>query len=228
MLFRSYCFLKTSIAVHFSSVIAVLTTHKAQNSVFFKSITFVCLIVVVLTGHYGANLTHGENFLTEPFKRGKENNISTDSLTVFDGAIKPVLEKKCVSCHNQQKKKGKLVLTTPDEIAKGGENGPLWIPGNADSSSLVKRIHLPETHDDHMPPSGKPQLTSNEIKLLEAFIKAGADTKILISKLNTNDSLHLLAKQIINQKINNKQVATTDLKFINAELIKNQIGRAHV
>jgi hypothetical protein len=204
-----------------TALLTSFTTAESHGTVYFKAINLACLIVVILTGHYGASLTHGEDFLSEPFRKGNKNLISTDSLTVFEGAIKPVLEKKCVSCHNEQKKKGQLVLTSPADIEKGGENGPLWIPGNPDSSQLVKRIHLPTEHDDHMPPNGKPQLTSSEIKLLEAFILAGADARLLVSKLEKTDSLHLLASKIIEQKINKKAIAASNLNFIDADLIKN-------
>jgi hypothetical protein len=57
---------------------------------------------------------------------------------------------------------------------KGGESGPLFVAGNAAESEMVKRLLLPEEHDDHMPPKGKSQLTKEQVELIRWWIDGGA------------------------------------------------------
>src|SRR5438105_4832136 len=43
---------------------------------------------------------------------------------LFTQRIAPLLQEKCLSCHNPQKKEGELDLSTREVALKGGENGP--------------------------------------------------------------------------------------------------------
>jgi len=93
----------------------------------------------------------------------------------FKKEIAPVLEASCVKCHNPEKKKGKLDMTTKDAFMKGGGDGKIVEPGKADESSLIKSILLPEDHDDAMPPLDKaPRPTAVQIEALKKWINAGA------------------------------------------------------
>ncbi len=161
----------------------------------FSILTAISIAAVVWTGHLGSVITHGEGFLTERFfpSTDEEQTGPTDSATVFNAAVLPVLNRKCNSCHNPGKKKGELIMTTLEGIAAGGENGAIWVAGKPEESSLIKRIRLPLDHDDHMPPDGKPQLTRSETRLLELFIRSGADGRQLLGALPKEDSLYLLA-----------------------------------
>ena len=42
-----------------------------------------------------------------------------------------LIRQNCLACHNPEKRKGKLVLTSRDLALKGGENGPALVPGIA-------------------------------------------------------------------------------------------------
>lgn len=88
--------------------------------------------------------------------------------------IVPLLERTCTSCHNPDKTKGELLLTTPEGITKGGENGPVVVAGKPDESPLLTRCLLPIDDDEHMPPEGKPQPTPAELETLRRWIAAGA------------------------------------------------------
>lgn len=138
------------------------------------------VILLSLAGHGGANITHGENYLTELLKRETEVKAPTGESKLFEGAIQPILEKKCVSCHNDQKTKGQLNMSSVAKMLQGGKHGDLWKAGDVSNSLFLKRAHLPLEHKEHMPPKGKSQLTPNELLLLEAWVKDGAslDKKI--------------------------------------------------
>src|SRR5262245_50408065 len=91
----------------------------------------------------------------------------------FTQKVQPVLETHCVSCHNPEKTKGKLLMSTVEGMTKGGENGPVIVAGKPAESTLVKRITLPKDDDDIMPPEGGP-LPSADIEVLKEWIAQGA------------------------------------------------------
>src|SRR5262249_20974714 len=72
--------------------------------------------------------------------------------------------------HNPEKHKGGLNLTTREAALKGGEEGPVIAPKNADKSKLI--TVLSAAADPHMPP--KKQLKPAEIDLLKKWIAGGA------------------------------------------------------
>lgn len=82
-----------------------------------------------VTGHLGGALTHGEDFLSQPLlsmfgfapvKEVRKPIININEALVYKDIIEPVLEQKCVQCHNSQKQKGSLRLDTPELLLKGG------------------------------------------------------------------------------------------------------------
>src|SRR6267143_4235650 len=59
-----------------------------------------------------------------------------------------ILKGNCFGCHNVEKKKGGLLLTSRSDVLKGSENGPVLIPGKADQSKILKV--LASDSDPHM------------------------------------------------------------------------------
>src|SRR6218665_69069 len=149
----------------------------------------VCGLMV--TGHYGAAITHGENFILEPVTSKKA--VTPDKALVYRDVVQPVLESKCVSCHNAAKVKGGLMLTDEESLLKGGKTGKLFVPGQPQVSLLLKRIHLPAEDNKHMPPTGKTQLTPAEISLLRLWVKDKEGFTRKVSELPENDSLKMIA-----------------------------------
>ena len=93
----------------------------------------------------------------------------------FARDILPLFREACVECHGAEKQKGKLRMDTREALLKGGEDGKVIEPGNAEEGSLVRRIALPEDDDDVMPPKGKaPHLTPVQIERVKKWIAAGA------------------------------------------------------
>lgn len=162
----------------------------------YKIALYGSLGIVFFAGHFGAGLTHGVNFLVEPLLQNKQEAI-TEQTPLFEAFVEPVLEAKCQQCHNPQKHKGDLDMTTLDGLLQGGENGPVWVAGDPDESEIIRRALLPLEDEDHMPPEGKPQLTQGELTLLEQWIGAGADPHSALADLQPTDSLYLLASQLL-------------------------------
>ncbi len=145
-----------------------------------RGLAYAAMLVVtagllVPTGHYGASMTHGIAFLTEPFAP-KTERVALTSATedVFVRSIKPILDSTCISCHGAERTKGKLALHTREAIERGGENGAILLAGLPSESEIIRRLRLPLDDDEHMPPPTKRQPSEAEIAAIEAWIAAGA------------------------------------------------------
>lgn len=93
---------------------------------------------------------------------------------VYRDVVAPIMAAKCVSCHGEEKKKGKLQLHDFASIMKGGSEGDNVVPGKPDDSLMMVRINLPLDDDEHMAPSDEPQLSKEEVALLKWWIATGA------------------------------------------------------
>lgn len=108
----------------------------------------------------------------------------------FTDHILPIFQNACTNCHNPDKKKAGLDLTTYQGAMAGGETGPAVKPGNADGSFLYKvSAHLEEPK---MPPKGS-KLTDAELKLVKDWI-AGfaletANSKPAVAQQNKVDAV---------------------------------------
>ncbi len=152
------------------------------------------LVMIIVTGHLGANITHGEDFLLAPVSPEKQQPVVLfEDAEVYANMVQPIFEAKCISCHSSQKAKGELILETKDLILKGGKDGKLWDSTENDFGLLMQRIHLPPQSKKHMPPQGKPQLTDEETDILYRWIKSGSSFTTKVASLPERDSLRLLA-----------------------------------
>lgn len=168
----------------------------------------LALAAIVVTGHLGANITHGDNYLLAPLQKEKKaGRVLLEDAELYKDMVRPVLQSKCMSCHNNSKAKGDLNMENLASLLKGGKNGPLWDTAAAGFGLLLTRIHLPETDKKHMPPQGKPQLTEMEMAILQEWIKAGSDTKAKITDLPEAHPLRTMAKSLF------KTVETDDYDF---------------
>ncbi len=158
----------------------------------------IAAIVVIVTGHLGAGITHGDNFVTAPIIHEEiRQQAALEDAFVYADLVEPVLQNKCAGCHNSNKSKGELAMDTKALLLKGGKDGKLWDTTKPDLGLLLARIHLPEEEKEHMPPAGKPQLTDNEMAILYAWIKSGADFNKKVIDLSPTDTLRMLAGKIL-------------------------------
>ncbi len=87
--------------------------------------------------------------------------------------VQPILESRCLECHQGGKAKGDLHLDSRLTALKGGASGePALVPGQPDHSQLLQRI-LSTDPDEQMPPKG-PRLSRQETDTLAAWIRGGA------------------------------------------------------
>ena len=167
-------------AIATASISLIAYLFNRWENEFAKWVILLMLPLIFVTGHLGGSLTHGSDYLTKGFSKDSviEKAIKpiadVQEANAYADIIRPIFESKCYGCHNKSKKKGKLRLDEPEFILKGGKDGKVINPGNADESNMMKRLLLPRNEEDHMPPKEKPQLKDNEIELIHWWIATGA------------------------------------------------------
>ena len=192
----------TGVGVFFvAAVIFVVRTAKWYNAALARTGAIVTVICVIIAGHFGGTLTHGPEFIWKPvLSEAKPVPVPIEEAQVFEHVVKPVFESKCVSCHNPDKQKGRLLLTDSISVRKGGKSGKLFIAGEPDSSLLLRRIHLPLDEKKHMPPSGKPQLTREEEAVLVQWVRSRLPFNARVLDLPESDSFRLAAVTFLDSR----------------------------
>lgn len=186
------------------AVIATLLCVLRRYSIFRKSWLWVSSVMIVLlsvAGHLGGNLTHGEDYLSAAMPFGKGPVAATgianiEEAKVYDDLIKPILEQKCMSCHNVGKLKGGLRLDSMAHILKGGENGPVLKDSMPELSEMYKRLVLSDNDDKRMPPKGKPQLSPNQVELIYWWIAQGASATAKVKELRKSPRIELVLESL--------------------------------
>ena len=149
--------------------------HKQNNNHKYLPQFFgVSSLLLVFTGHFGGSITHGKDYLKLPEFEQKVQFVNYDSIQVFKQVISPIIDTKCVKCHNMSKSKGGLMLASSFDILKGGENGQIFTANNSAESKLYYYLNLPLDDKMHMPPDGNSQLNDNEKNLIKMWIDSGA------------------------------------------------------
>ncbi len=175
---------------------------EAMISRAYSPLFFVTMLLLLLTGHFGGSLTHGEDYLSfqamqleekksaaAPVQKQIQFTQITPDLTVYNSLVNPIFTSKCTSCHNEKKKKGNFQLHTFELLLKGGKSGKKMIADSVENSELVRRMLLDKNEEKHMPPKGKRQLTKAEIDLIYWWIQNGASPEKKLIAVKTNDTI---------------------------------------
>jgi uncharacterized membrane protein len=157
---------------------------------FNRSINLITMLLLMITGHFGGEMTHGQNYLFEnlPYvekeisvvKLSESERSKADSLMVYEDLIHPVLEEKCMACHNQNQAYGGLNMTAFESMIKGGNSGAGIQKGNPYKSLIYKRVSFPQDHLKFMPPAGVP-LSYDQVATLEWWIDNGAKKQMPVT-----------------------------------------------
>ncbi len=87
----------------------------------------------------------------------------------FREQVAPILVRRCLTCHGEQKFKGEYQLHTFESLMKAGESGdPSVAPGKPEDSNLLQLIS-----EGEMPKDADP-LSKDEIERIKNWIAAGA------------------------------------------------------
>ena len=169
----------------------ILIKGNPQLIKYYRLVLLMSGLGVSVAGHFGASLTHGKDYLSAtlpwsddyvtvskanfdltPFKNDTVR-LTKQQSAELNVQVRAILAHNCYKCHGPEKIKGDLRLDRKDMIFKGGENGPVLVPGNAAESELFRRINLPSNHKDAMPSKGK-KLSDGDIAIINFWIQKGA------------------------------------------------------
>jgi len=95
------------------------------------------------------------------------------------GAVEPLLQDRCSSCHEPNDKKGGLDVTTFAAMRAGGGSGKTITPGEPEQSRLYLMVTMQERP---FMPKGEDPLTSEQQALLRTWIEQGASETIAAAR----------------------------------------------
>jgi ankyrin repeat protein len=114
-------------------------------------------------------------FMASPAAKGQQStglpppaNIKVD----FTRDVNPILRAQCHACHGSSQQKAGLRLDHRAAALRGGDSGPVILPGSSAESKFILRLVGSEL-GIQMPPTGP--LTAEEIGILRAWIDQGPD-----------------------------------------------------
>jgi len=87
----------------------------------------------------------------------------------FTRDVYPILSRNCLQCHGPQQQNGDLRVDSRDSLLQPDILRPL----SPQTSELLRRLTLPSTDEQHMPPVGNP-LTQQQQQIIRRWIEAGA------------------------------------------------------
>jgi WD40 repeat protein len=92
----------------------------------------------------------------------------------YQDTVRPLFQSSCLNCHNPDKQKAGLDLSTYESTMDGSDNGKVVEPGDPDKSLLLKVL----THDtEPFMPKGGDKLPDSQIDQIRQWIQANAPEK---------------------------------------------------
>ena len=99
-------------------------------------------------------------------------DISPEAREFFERNIRPALADNCYVCHSADLAQGELRLDSPGGWEQGGKSGPAVIPGDPDTSLLIRAIRH---QGPGLPmPLGGEKLSAELIDVFERWVRLGA------------------------------------------------------
>lgn len=111
----------------------------------------------------------GENVLSK-----EQIKAAKSGLVDFATHVKPVLERKCVMCHNRKALPGHMSLESRQEAVRTKALGTYIVPGHPETSLLVANTSSTHKNVSVMPAVGE-RLTNDEYVILNKWVKEGAN-----------------------------------------------------
>lgn len=96
---------------------------------------------------------------------------AADAPPTFDDDVLPIFREKCCGCHNPDKKKGGLDLTSHGQTMAGGSSGEVIAAGDADGSYLWQLAS--HASEPKMPPESD-KLPADALDVIKRWITGGA------------------------------------------------------
>ncbi|MFM8224236.1 MAG: c-type cytochrome domain-containing protein, partial [Planctomycetaceae bacterium] len=97
---------------------------------------------------------------------------SPEDLEFFEQRIRPLLVEHCYACHNSSRAaEGGLALDAREPLRRGGDSGPVLVPGQPEESLLLQVVR--QDAGVSKMPKGGPRLTAGAVADLRRWIERG-------------------------------------------------------
>jgi WD40 repeat protein len=94
-----------------------------------------------------------------------------EAVPTFEEQVLPILREHCCACHNPDKRKGGIDLTSHGQAMAGGSSGEVIAPGDPDGSHLWQLVS--HAAEPKMPPESD-KLPSDALDVIRRWIAGGA------------------------------------------------------
>jgi uncharacterized membrane protein len=194
-----------------TAVAAVLIWWLSRRPELYKRVNvasgIAALALISITGHYGGNLTHGSSFLWQ-YAPGPLRSLggaapsrpavaSVGEADPYHDVVRPMLELRCGTCHNDDKRESGYTMASYESTLKGGDTGGAIVPGKSDSSEVYRRISLSHDDEEFMPADDKTPLTNAQVEIMRWWIDAGAPRDTTVAQLGADSEIEqLLAAEL--------------------------------
>jgi menaquinol-cytochrome c reductase cytochrome b/c subunit len=105
---------------------------------------------------------------------GEESQVDVSQIENpgFAKDVKPILDKRCSSCHSRRPK-GNFSVLDYNSVMTSGDNAPVVVAGDSVNSTLFKMLNGVETDAGGQMPPSRP-LKPDQVSLIERWINQGA------------------------------------------------------
>lgn len=163
-------------------------------------------LAVIMAAYMGGKSHYGDHYIFD------EKVVSSHAESSFYRDVQPILNRRCLQCHNQKRHEGKLLLDSFESFLQGGEFGKIFVAGNAQSSKIIQYISS-AVGDKHHMPRNSVKLSKPEVDKISHWISSVK--KEDLPKITQNET----------PKVNNnsdwpfKVIKYKDKKQLNIDLI---------
>ena len=121
---------------------------------------------------------------------------SAAQLEFFEKEVRPVLADNCYKCHGPKKQKSGLRLDSRELILKGGELGPIVVPGKPEVSRLILSVNHAKGQDVYAMPGEDEKLPPKAIAALTEWVRQGLPWPTESSPVAHDPSKHWAFKAV--------------------------------
>jgi mono/diheme cytochrome c family protein len=151
----------------------------------------------------------------------------TVARSLWTAHVEQIFTDHCTKCHAGVKQKAGVDLRTPQTILKGGDDGPIVVPGDAKNSKLFKALH--SEADPHMPPMESKQLNEEQIAIVARWIEKLPSTNQAAGAIDWSAPIYAAAKPLNMPPWAGKLDATAAIdRFIELKWKENKIKPARL
>jgi cytochrome b561 len=137
----------------------------------------LAIVAAVLVLSWAAYAVHAPRKVLRP------RPASLAAADIFLDVVQPALERRCASCHSEDRSRGGLSVASYKSILRGGRTGPGVVPRVPPKSEIFKRVTLPANHEKYMPKDGKTALTPAQVDAIKWWISIGAPATAKVAAL---------------------------------------------